>query len=310
MASRNKSALTEFTVQGLSDSPQLQLLIFIIFLSGYLTIVLSNLTIILYIVLDSHLHTPMYLFLCNLSVIDIAYTSTILPNLLVMLYTKCKTISFLGCMTQLYFFICFSFILLAVMGYDRYAAICHPLHYSLLMSPKRCAQVVSTVWIVGLLIPVVHIILTNDLSFCSSHQIDHFFCDLTPLLKISCSDTFIIELWNYIAGTIVSINAFLLTLISYVFIISAILNIRSSFGRHKAFSTCASHVTCVIIFYGTMICLYLRPTSSYSPGQDKVYSLLYIILIPLLNPLIYTIKNEDFKDGITGTFHCWFVFSE
>uniref|UniRef100_A0A8C5PAI1 Olfactory receptor n=1 Tax=Leptobrachium leishanense TaxID=445787 RepID=A0A8C5PAI1_9ANUR len=299
MAPGNKSKPSEFTVQGFADSAQLQLLLFIIFLSIYLTIILSNFTVIVYIVLDSHLQSPMYILLCNLSIIDISYTSTILPKLLAMLFTHRRVISYNGCIAQLYFFMffgCTEIILLAVMAYDRYAAICHPLHYYLLMSSKRCAQVASTVWTVGLLVPITHIILTSDLTFCFSNQIDHFFCDLTPLLKISCTDTSIIEIWNYIAGTIVSVNAFFLTLISYMFIISAILNIRSSFGRRKAFSTCASHVTCVIIFYGTMICMYLRPTSSHSAGQDKVFALLYIVLIPLLNPIIYTIKNEDFKN--------------
>ncbi|XP_063289857.1 olfactory receptor 5AR1-like [Pelobates fuscus] len=181
------------------------------------------------------------------------------------------------------------------MAYDRYVAICRPLHYSILMSPKHCAQIVLAVWVIGLFDPVAHTILIANFSYCRSHHIDHFFCDVTPLLKLTCTDTFTVELWTYIDGTLMTVSAFILTLISYVFIIANILKIQSTSGRHKAFSTCSSHITCVIIFYGTIISLYMRPTSMYSPEQNKFFSLLYIILIPMLNPLLYTLKNEDFK---------------
>ncbi|XP_063289858.1 olfactory receptor 5AR1-like [Pelobates fuscus] len=241
----------------------------------------------------------MYIFLCNLSAIDISYTSTILPKLLAMLFTQCKTISFQECFTQVYFFISFAgieILLLAAMAYDRYVAICHPLHYSIFMSSKHCARLVLSVWVMGLLVPVAHTILFANFSYCRSHHIDHFFCDVTPLLKLTCSDTFTVEIWTYIDGALITASAFILTLISYVFIISTILNIQSASGRHKAFSTCSSHITCVIIFYGTIISLYMRPTSMYSPGQDKFFALLYVILIPMLNPLLYTLKNKDFQD--------------
>ncbi|XP_063289864.1 olfactory receptor 5AR1-like [Pelobates fuscus] len=299
MMSENESNPNEFTVQGFSDLPYLQLPLFITFLSAYLIIVFSNLLIFTSIVLFSHLHTPMYIFLCNLSAIDISYTSTILPKLLAMLLTQCKSISFLDCFIQMYFFLsfaCTEVLLLAAMAYDRYVAICHPLHYSILMSPKHCARLVLAVWVMGLLDPVAHTILIANFSYCRSHHIDHIFCDLTSLLKLTCSDTFTIEIWNYIDGALLSVSAFILTLISYVFIISTILNIQSASGRHKAFSTCSSHITCVIIFYGTLICLYMRPISMYSPRQDKFFALLYIILIPVLNPLLYTLKNKDFKN--------------
>ncbi|XP_063289855.1 olfactory receptor 5AR1-like [Pelobates fuscus] len=310
MISENESNPTEFTVKGFSDSPQLQFTLFITILPLYLIIILSNLTIFVSIVLYSHLHTPMYIFLCNLSVIDISYTSTILPKLLVTLLTQCKTISFLECFIQVYFFMsfaCTEVLLLSVMAYDRYVAICHPLHYSIRMSPKHCARLVLAVWVIGLIDPVLHTILIANFSYCRSHHIDHFFCDVTPLIKLTCSDTFTFEIWTYIDGTLLSVSAFILTLISYVFIISTILNIQSAGGRHKAFSTCSSHITCVIIFYGALICLYMRPTSMYSPGQDKFFALFYIILIPTLNPLIYTLKNKDFKDvfrKINNTKNC------
>ncbi|XP_063289861.1 olfactory receptor 5AR1-like [Pelobates fuscus] len=239
----------------------------------------------------------MYIFLCNLSFIDISYTSTILPKLLDMVLTQCKTISFLECFIQVYFFMsfaCTEFLLLAAMAYDRYVAICHPLRYSILMSPKRCAYLLLAVWIAGFLDPVIHTSFIVNLSFCSSYNIDHFYCDVSPLLTITCSDTFTISIWNYINGTLIGISSFTYTLVSYVFIITAILNIQSAGGRRKAFSTCASHMTSVIIFYGTMISMYIRPTSTYSPQQDKFFALLYVVCIPMLNPLIYTLKNKDF----------------
>ncbi|XP_063289850.1 olfactory receptor 5AR1-like [Pelobates fuscus] len=298
MSSGNKSNLIKFTVDGFSNSPDLQCPLFIIFLFIYLTIVFSNLTIVASIVLYTHLHTPMYIFLCNLSVIDILYTSTIIPNLLNMLLTRYKMISFAGCFIQMYFFIvfvCAEVLLLAVMAYDRYVAICYPLHYSLLLSPKTCTYLITGVWIGSLLDPVLHTVFISKLSFCSSNHIDHFFCDVSPLLKLSCNDTYYIEMWTYILFIVVVMSSFTLILASYVFIISSILNIQSETGRSKAFSTCISHMTCVLIFYGTMTCLYMRPRSMYSSGQDKFFALLYVILIPMLNPPIYTLKNKDFS---------------
>ncbi|XP_063289849.1 olfactory receptor 5AR1-like [Pelobates fuscus] len=296
--SENNSNPIEFSMQGFSDSPKLKFHLFITFLLIYLTIVISNLTIVASIISCTHLHTPMYIFLCNLSVIDIFYTSTILPKLLDMLFTQCKTISFAGCFIQMYFFIAFAcseFLLLAVMAYDRYVAICNPLHYSLLMSPKTCAYLILGNWIGSLLDPIPHTILISKLSFCSSHHINHFFCDVSPLLKLSCNDTSSVEMWTFILGGVIGMSCFTLTLASYVFIISSILNIQSETGRRKAFSTCASHITCVFTFYGTMTCLYMRPRAMYSPGQDKFFALLYVILIPIANPPIYTLKNTDFK---------------
>ncbi|XP_063289848.1 olfactory receptor 5AR1-like [Pelobates fuscus] len=298
MTTENKTNLIEFSVEGFSDLPQLQFPLFLTFLSLYLIISFTNLTVFSSIILYSHLHTPMYIFLCNLSVIDMSFSSTILPKLLAMVFTQHKTISFLGCMIQMYFFMAFTcteLFLLAAMAYDRYVAICHPLHYCVLMSPNLCSQLVIEVWIGGFLEPIMHTVLIANLSYCSSHHIDHFFCDISPLLKLSCSDTFIIEIWTYIFGTLIAMSTFIFTFISYVFIISTILNIQTATGRHKAFSTCVSHMTCVIVFYGSIICLYIRPTSTYSPGQDKFFALLYAILIPVLNPPIYTLKNKDFK---------------
>ncbi|XP_018420528.1 PREDICTED: olfactory receptor 1019-like [Nanorana parkeri] len=266
----------------------------------------GNLTIVTLILTTPHLLTPMYIFIVNLSIIDIASTSNILPKLLVIILTKENTISFAGCITQMYFFVsltCTEVLLLAAMAYDRYIAICHPLHYVIFMSLRHCIGLSLTSWTVAFLDLSGHAILISNLSFCSSHLIDHFFCDLAALLKMSCSDTSIIELLNYIEGTILGIITFLLTIISYIFIISSVLNIKSSEGRHKAFSTCTAHLSCVTIFYGTIISLYMRPTSSYSPKLDKFFAFLYVVLVPLINPIIYSLKNENIKKALRRKIH-------
>ncbi|KAM4637010.1 olfactory receptor 5AR1-like [Discoglossus pictus] len=258
-------------------------------------------TIFAAISLDSHLHTPMYIFLMNLSALDISISTTVLPNLLCVLYTQQKHISFPSCMAQMYVFIsllCTEVLLLSAMAYDRYVAICHPLHYVFLMSIRHCAAFIATSWTTGFLAFTGHTVLIFRLSFCDSHVIEHFYCDITPLLKLSCSDTSTLEILSYIEGTLIAFTSFLLTLISYIFIIRTILSIRSVEGRHKAFSTCTSHLTCVIIFYTTSICLHMRPTSNYSPTLDKYFSLINVILIPMLNPVIYSLKNKEVKHAL------------
>ncbi|XP_031762336.1 olfactory receptor 1019-like, partial [Xenopus tropicalis] len=222
------------------------------------------------------------------SLIDISFTSNVLPNLLQILLTQQNNISFLGCMTQMYVFVSLAaseYFLLTAMAYDRYVAICDPLHYIARMSRKHCAGLITAAFTVGFGESMGHLVLISKLSYCASHLINHFFCDVTPLLKLSCSSTFSVELFIYIVGTLLGFSSFLLTLTSYVFIISAILKIQSSEGRQKAFSTCASHLTCVMTLYGTVICLYMRPTTSYSLERDKYFSLLYIALGPVWNGL-------------------------
>ncbi|KAM8924808.1 olfactory receptor 1G1-like [Pelodytes ibericus] len=290
-----------FFIQGFTDQQDLQVLIFITFLFLYFIILLGNVTILSLIIWDSHLHTPMYMFLMNLSLIDITYTSNVLPKLLYMILIQRKTISFAGCITQMYVFVllsCTEFLLLAAMAYDRYVAICHPLHYVILMCFRRCAILLLHVWVLGFLNSIGHAVLISQKSFCMSHLIDHFFCDVTPLLKISCSDTSDVEMLSYIEGVLLAVPTLLLTCISYICIISSILKIKSSEGRNKAFSTCTSHLTCVTIFYGTLMCLYMRPTSITSPKQDKYFSLLYIVLVPMLNPFIYSLKNQEVKNAL------------
>ncbi|KAG8435681.1 hypothetical protein GDO86_013565 [Hymenochirus boettgeri] len=260
MALKYQGNVSEFIIQGLSDSPSLQLPLFVLFLIIYLFIITGNLTIFFSILFNSNLHTPI-------------------------------------CLAQLYIYIslaCSEYILLTAMSYDRYVAICDPLHYIHRMSNKHCSWLISATYCVGFFASVGHVVLLHKLSYCNSHIIDHFFCDLIPLLKLSCSDTFNVEILTYVFGTLLAGNSFLLTLISYIYIISTILKIQSTHGRQKAFSTCASHLTCVIILYMTLFCLYMKPTTSYSLDRDKFFSLLYIVLVPLLNPLIYTLKNKEF----------------
>ncbi|KAE8589927.1 hypothetical protein XENTR_v10017850 [Xenopus tropicalis] len=286
-----------FIVQGFSDTPELQISLFVLILGIYLIILLGNLIIFLVISCNPHLHTPMYIFLLNLSLIDISSTSNILPNLLHILLTQQNNISFLGCMAQMYVFASLvgsEYFLLMAMAYDRYVAICDPLHYIARMSRKHCAGLITAAFTVGFGATVGFFVLISKLSYCASRLINHFFCDMAPLLKLSCSSTFSVELLIYIEGTLLTFNSFLLTLTSYIFIISAILKIQSSEGRQKAFSTCASHLACVITLYGTAFCLYMRPTTSYSLKRDKYFSLLYISLGPVLNPFIYTLKNREF----------------
>ncbi|XP_069611104.1 putative olfactory receptor 1F12P [Ranitomeya imitator] len=218
------------------------------------------------------------------------------PKLLSMLITKVNTISFWGCIYQMYFFLamaCADVLLLAAMAYDRYLAICHPLHYVALMSLRQSAGLAMSAWIIGFLDPSGHAVLMSRLSFCASHVIDHFFCDIIPLLKISCSDTSEVELINFLEGSLITSSAFVLTLVSYIFIISTIMKIKSAEGRRKAFSTCSSHLTCVIIFYGTLICLYMRPTTSYTPKKDKFVSLLYGVIVPVLKSTLSRVLQYD-----------------
>ncbi|KAE8589922.1 hypothetical protein XENTR_v10017845 [Xenopus tropicalis] len=318
MVSGSKENVSGFIIQGFSDTPELHISLFVLFLGIYLIILLGNLIIFLVISCNPHLHTPMYIFLLNLSLIDISSTSNILPNLLHIFLTQQNNISFLECMTQMYVFValaCSEYFLLTAMAYDRYVAICDPLHYIARMSRKHCAGLITAAFTVGFGEAVGLIVLIPKLSYCASHLINHFFCDVTPLLKLSCSSTFrgtftnprmgrmlnqplSVELFIYIEGTLFTFNPFLLTLTSYIFIISAILKIQSSEGRQKAFSTCASHLACVETLYGTLLCLYMRPTTSYSLERDKYFSLLYIALGPVLNPLIYTLKNREFQSSL------------
>ncbi|XP_072472996.1 olfactory receptor 8D1-like [Notamacropus eugenii] len=299
MASLNHSTVIMFIFERLTDQPELQLLLFILFLGIYVVTVVGNLGMILPIASGPQLQSPMYYFLSNLSFVDLCYSSAITPKLLVSFIGDKNVISYNGCMTQLFFF-CFFIVsecyMLAAMAYDRYVAICRPLLYNVIMSPRVCSFLVTGVYTMGTFTTLVNLSCMVRLSFCGPNVIKHYFCDIIPLLKLSCSSTYLNELLLMVIGTF---NVFLTTaaiFISYAFILTSILRIQSAQGRSKAFSTCSSHLAAVGIFYGTIIFMYLKPPSNSSMTQEKLASIFYTTVIPMLNPLIYSLRNKDVKD--------------
>ncbi|XP_074132042.1 olfactory receptor 5B21-like [Sminthopsis crassicaudata] len=296
----NHSEVNEFILVGLTDAPELQIPLFIIFTIIYLITLLGNLGMVVLISWDTHLHNPMYFFLSNLSLADLGYSSAVTPKVIAGFLTGDKAISYNGCAAQMFFFTTFASVdcfLLAVMAYDRHAAVCKPLHYSTTMTLSVCIRLATGVYICSFLQSSINIGYTFHLSFCGSNVIHHFFCDIPPLLVLSCSDIHITEMVVFIiAGFNVSFTLFVIVT-SYVFIFIAILRIHSSEGRHKAFSTCASHLTTVSIFYGTIIFMYFQPSSSHSMDTDKMASVFYTIIIPMLNPLVYSLRNKEVKNA-------------
>ncbi|XP_018432216.1 PREDICTED: olfactory receptor 1E5-like [Nanorana parkeri] len=301
----NFSKNPEFIIVGLSDLPEQQTLIFVVFLIMYLLNVLGNLTIILLIQTDIHLQTPMYFFLRNLSLVDICYTSTIVPKMLVSIQSKNKTITLLECVSQLYFFLCFACtecFLLAVMAYDRFVAVCSPLHYTTIINRKVCILLVISSWLASALHSLLHSLMVSSLSFCGVNKVHHFFCDMGPLLQLACSDVSLNKLLIYTEGGLPVLIPFIVVLYSYCCIISSILKIRSADGRHKAFSTCSSHLTVVILFYGTIAFMYLRPSSFNSVNYDKVLGVIYTVVAPMMNPFIYSLRNKEVKGAMKKLF--------
>ncbi|XP_048373030.1 olfactory receptor 1019-like isoform X2 [Sphaerodactylus townsendi] len=301
MSSSNVTTVTEFILLGLSSDPETQLILFGVFLLIYLVVLMGNVLILLTISLDNKLHSPMYFFLANLSVVDIGYTTAIVPKMLMNYLSQEKSISLSGCLSQLFFFISFAGIeclLLGVMAYDRYVAICHPLHYSVFMSCKVCASLAATAWILGLANSGVHTGLMSRLSFCQDNVIHHFFCDVPPLLQLSCSNTQINQIVVFAVGGNVVIGSFVLTLVSYVYIVASILRIRTKDGRLKAFSTCASHLTVVNIFYVTAIFTYFLPSSPSSSKKNQALSVMYGIIAPMFNPIVYSLRNKDVLNAL------------
>ncbi|XP_068103576.1 olfactory receptor 5V1-like [Hyperolius riggenbachi] len=304
MTQRNWTSDSDFTLAGLSSDAKFQVLLFVIFLFLYLTSLGGNLIIIATICSERKLHTSMYFFLGNLSFLDICYSSVTVPKLLTGLVGGSSKISYRGCITQLYFYVsCCSTecLLLSVMGFDRYVAICNPLHYNTIMNKYRCLQLAVGLWLVGFASSVIHTVFTAELPFCNSRRISHFFCDIPPMLKLACSDTFLNMILILTAGGFLGLGSFVLTLVSYVQIISTILKIKTKDGRRRAFSTCASHLLVVTIFFGSISFMYMRPTSSYSLEQDQLVSLLYAVVTPALNPVIYTLRNKEVKFSLKRT---------
>ncbi|XP_017512257.3 olfactory receptor 5B12-like [Manis javanica] len=296
----NSTEVTEFILVGLTDDPELQIPLFILFSLIYLITVVGNLGMIMLILLDSRLHTPMYLFLSNLSLGDFGYSSAVTPKVMAGFLTGDKVISYSACATQLFFFAAFITVegfLLAVMAYDRYAAVCKPLHYTTTMATSVCASLAAGAYVCGFLNASIHTANVFRLSFCRSNVVDHFFCDVSPLLALSCSDHYISEMVVFFVVGFNALFTVLVILSSYLFIFITILRMRSSEGRQKAFSTCASHLTAISIFYGTGIFMYLQPSSGRSVGIDKVASVFYTVVIPMLNPLVYSLRNKEVKSG-------------
>nr|XP_003472628.2 olfactory receptor 150-like [Cavia porcellus] len=305
MTEGNHSMVTEFILSGLTEKPELQLPLFLLFLGIYGFTVVGNLGMITLIRLSDPLHTPMYYLLSSLSFIDLSYSTVITPKMLTNFMTEKNVISYAECMTQLYFFSVFVISechMLAAMAYDRYVAICNPLLYSVTMSPQVCFWMITGVYSLGLIGATTHLICILRVLFCKASIINDFFCDLFPLLKLSCSSTFINEV---VLLCFSAFNILLPTLTivpSYIFIIASILCIRSTAGRSKAFSTCSSHLSAVAVFFGSGTFVYLQPSSSNSTDQGKVSSVFYTIVVPMLNPLIYSLRNKDVKVALCKIF--------
>ncbi|XP_011963510.3 olfactory receptor 9S13-like [Ovis aries] len=289
--------LQEFVLDGF----QTQALLFALFLALYMVVILGNLTMIVVITLDAHLHSPMYFFLKNLSFVDLCYSSVIYPKALANFLSSSKVITFAGCATQFFFFSMVGTteaFLLAVMAYDRFMAICSPLRYPISMRPSVCARLVLGTYCGGCLNSILQTSFTFSLPFCSSNHIDHFFCDVLPLLKLACDDTTINELVMFGLCGLIIVGTILVVLTSYGYITVTILRMHSGGGRHKLFSTCGSHMTAVSIYYGTVFVMYAQPGAVESMEQGKVVSVFYTLVIPMLNPLIYSLRNEEVKDAL------------
>ncbi|XP_069057867.1 olfactory receptor 1f45-like [Pleurodeles waltl] len=301
MKSANRSRVTEFILLGLSDQPEQQIIFFMVFLFMYTVTFVGNLVIISVTNADSRLHKPMYFFLAVFSLVDISFSSVTVPKILTNLLLERKSISFHGCITQLFFFMWFGsmeVLFLAVMAYDRYVAVCHPLHYTMIITKQVCLQLVVCSWVLSLLNALLHTAMTSQLTFCGPNIIHHFFCDIPPLLELSCSDTFINELVVFTEGGLVLLSPFFFIVLSYAQIISTILKIHSEEGRRRTFSTCSSHLVVAGLFYGTVLFMYFRPSSSFVLDYDRAVSVVYTILTPMLNPFIYTLRNKEMKDAL------------
>ena len=299
----NSSCVTEFLLLGFSSLGELQLVLFVVFLCLYLIILSGNITIISVICLDHSLHTPMYFFLCVLSTSEIFYTIVILPKMLINLLSVLRTLSFVSCASQMYFFLGFAVtncLLLGVMGYDRYAAICQPLHYPILMSWRVCGQLAVTCIISGFLISLLGTTLVFSLTFCGSNKVNHYFCDISPVIHLAYAGSYINKLVIFICGVLVLIVPLTFICISYGFIVSTILKIPSVEGKRKAFSTCASHLIVVIVHYGCASFVYLRPSAKHinTSGKDSLVTVTYTIITPLLNPVVYSLRNKDVQLAI------------
>ncbi|XP_065801992.1 olfactory receptor 8U3-like [Muntiacus reevesi] len=311
MIEENITRVMEFILLGFSVQREVEILLFLLILVVYALTLVGNIGMISLNWLDPHLHTPMYVFLSNLAFVDFCYSLSIAPKFLETLLTKHRSISFYACAAQLDFFLSFLILemfLLAVMAYDRYVAICNPLLYTVIMSQKVCVQLVAGPYLYSFSVAFLHTVVTFRLIYCGPNVINHFYCDDVPLMALACSDTSLKEILIFIFAGFNMISSLTTVLISYLYIVAAILRIQSAEGRHKAFSTCGSHLTAVTIFYGTLIFMYLQPKSNHSLDTDKMASVFYTIVIPMLNPMIYSLRNQEVKNALRKAFEkCYFL---
>ncbi|XP_063804725.1 olfactory receptor 5V1-like [Pseudophryne corroboree] len=297
----NQTSVRKFVLLGLSNNYGLQIFFFVVFLGMYMVTISVNLLLILVVTLNPRLQTPMYFFLSNLSAIDICFSSTVVPKILLVTISQDKSISFLGCATQMYFHLALGgseCLILAVMAFDRYTAICKPLQYTIIMDKKLCVGLAVGCWIVSFINSCILTFLTFQLPFCKSNLIRHFFCEMPPLLRLSCRDIWFNEVVEYISGAIIALGSFLLILVSYFCIVLTVIKIRTAKERQKAFSTCASHLAVVSLYYGTIMFMHLHPRAASSSEQDRVVTILYTVVTPLLNPIIYSVRNKEIKGAI------------
>ncbi|KFV17053.1 Olfactory receptor 10A7, partial [Pterocles gutturalis] len=294
-----------FILLGFTHLAQLQLLLFVVVLLVFTVTMMGNILIVLIATLDPALHTPMYYFLKNLSLIDVCYSLDIVPQMLTHLLSERKTSSFTACALQLNLIVLFitsECFLLAVMAYDRYAAICHPLHYATIMTKKTCRQMSAAVWLSGFPVAIGLTGWLFSMPFCKSNEVNHFFCDMSPVLKLVCSDTSIFELLVFIATLLIMVLPFILITISYIYIIYTIVQMPMSESRQRMFSTCAAHLMVVTLFYCTTCLIHLQPKSSLSPNNKKLVSLSYTVITPMLNPIIYSLRNSDVREALQRVF--------
>uniref|UniRef100_A0A2R8MEU0 Olfactory receptor n=2 Tax=Callithrix jacchus TaxID=9483 RepID=A0A2R8MEU0_CALJA len=301
MKRQNQSSVVEFILLGFANFPELQRQLFGVFLIIYLVTLMGNAIIIVIISLDQSLHVPMYLFLLNLSVVDLSFSAVIMPEMLVVLSTEKTMISLVGCFAQMYFILLFGgteCFLLGAMAYDRFAAICHPLNYPVIMNRGVFMKLVVFSWALGFMLGTVQTSWVFSFPFCGLNEINHISCETPAVLELACADTFLFEIYAFTGTFLIILVPFLLILLSYIRVLFAILKMPSTTGRQKAFSTCASHLTSVTLFYGTASMTYLQPKSGYSPESKKLMSLSYSLLTPLLNPLIYSLRNSEMKRAL------------
>ncbi|XP_052031607.1 olfactory receptor 2A12-like [Apodemus sylvaticus] len=298
---QNQSWVSEFILIGFSSDPTTNSILFIVFLPIYLSSVLGNGLIIMLVCLDTQLHTPMYFFLCVLSLLDMSYVTTTMPQMLVHLLAHSQTISFAGCWLQMYVFGALGMtesILFVVMAYDRYVAICYPLRYTVILNWGLCIKLVSKTCVCGFFFSLLHTSFTMSLPYCGPNRVNHYFCEGPSVRTLACMDTHLIEMVDFVLSVFVVLSPVFLIVASYIHIVKAILNIKSTQGRCKAFSTCASHLTVVTLFYVPATYVYMRPNSSYSPERDKQVSLFYNVFTALLNPVVYSLRNKDIKRAL------------